>query len=67
MVEKGMYFHRDAIERAKQLVVAHIGEKGRLESVDFKYMLDTTRKIALPLLDHFDRVGLLRAWGIRGS
>ncbi|NLF08797.1 MAG: selenocysteine-specific translation elongation factor, partial [Pirellulaceae bacterium] len=57
MVEKGMYFHRDAIERAKQLVVAHIGEKGRLESVDFKYMLDTTRKYALPLLDHFDRVG----------
>ncbi|NLF08609.1 MAG: hypothetical protein GX594_11625, partial [Pirellulaceae bacterium] len=43
--------------------VAHIGEKGRLESVDFKYMLDTTRKYALPLLDHFDRVGLLRRVG----
>lgn len=63
MVENGVYFHRDAIERAKELLVAYIRKEGRLESVQFKYMLDTTRKYALPLLDYFDRVGLLRRVG----
>ena len=62
-VGEGMLFHREAVERARQLIVEHIGQKGRLESVDFKYLVDTTRKFALPLLDYFDRVGLLRRVG----
>ena len=63
LVAEGMLFHREAVERARQLIVAHIGKQGRLESVDFKYLVDTTRKFALPLLDYFDRVGLLRRVG----
>jgi len=38
------------------MLVAAIEREGRLESVRFKYLLDTTRKYALPLLDHFDRI-----------
>jgi hypothetical protein len=37
-----------------------IQEHGRLESVQFKYLLDTTRKYALPLLDYLDKVGVTR-------
>ena len=44
-------------------MVEHIEKEGRLESVQFKYLVDTTRKFALPLLDYFDRVGLLRRVG----
>ena len=33
---------------------------GRLESVQFKYLLDTTRKFALPMLDYLDRLGATR-------
>ena len=29
----------------------------------FKYLVNTTRKFALPLLDYFDRSGLLRRVG----
>ena len=62
-VGEGFVFHREAVDRARQLLIGHIQGKGRLESVDFKYLLDTTRKYALPLLDYFDRVGLLRRVG----
>jgi selenocysteine-specific elongation factor len=62
-VGEGILFHRDAVERARQLLIEHIRKEGRLESVQFKYLLDTTRKYALPLLDYFDRIGLLRRDG----
>ena len=48
---------------ARELLVEHITKQGRLESVDFKYLLDTTRKFALPLLDYFDAQGFLRRVG----
>jgi len=62
-VGEGLWFHREAVDRARQLLVEHIRNQGRLESVQFKYLLETTRKYALPLLDYFDRVGLLRRVG----
>ena len=52
------FFHHDAIEQAKALLIAHIQSEGKLESVKFKYLLDTTRKYALPLLDYFDTTGI---------
>jgi len=62
-VGEGLLFHREAVDRARQLLVEHIRNEGRLESVQFKYLVNTTRKYALPLLDYFDRVGLLRRVG----
>ena len=62
-VGDGLLFHREAIERARKLLVEHIQKEGRLESVQFKYLVETTRKFALPLLDYFDRTGLLRRVG----
>ena len=62
-VPPGLLFHRDAVEQARERLVAHIRKEGRLESVDFKYLLDTTRKFAIPLLDYFDRIGLTRRVG----
>ena len=42
---------------------APIKKEGGLESVKFKYLLDTTRKFAIPLLDYFDRTGVTRRVG----
>ena len=58
-----MCFHREAVARAHTLLVEHLRREGRLESVQFKYLLDTTRKYALPLLDYFDRLGVTRRQG----
>ena len=62
-VEGGLYFHHDAVEKAREILVDHFQKEERLESVKFKYLLDTTRKFALPLLDHFDHVGVTRRSG----
>jgi len=62
-VADDMIFHEAAVARAKQSVLDHFAKEERLESVQFKYMLDTTRKFALPLLDYFDRVGVTRRVG----
>jgi selenocysteine-specific elongation factor len=60
---EGLLFHCDAIARARQLLTEYIQREGKLESVQFKYLLDTARKYAIPLLDYFDRVGVTRKVG----
>ena len=62
-VAPDMLFHCDAIARAKQILSDFIRKEGKLESVKFKYLLDTSRRYAIPLLDYFDRVGVTRAVG----
>ncbi len=57
-VAPDMLFAREAIDRAQALIKDAIRREGRLASVDFKYLLDTSRKYALPLLDYFDRIGM---------
>ncbi|MCE5341354.1 MAG: selenocysteine-specific translation elongation factor [Planctomycetaceae bacterium] len=63
VVEKDLFFHADAILKARQLLVDYIKKEGMLESVKFKYILNTTRKYAIPLLDYFDQVGVTRNSG----
>ncbi len=57
-VDRDLYFHREAIREASRRLAEHIGKEGRLESVAFKYLLDTTRKWAIPLLDYMDKIGV---------
>jgi len=62
-VDKDLFFHREAVEKAHERLVKYITEQGGLESVKFKYLLDTSRKFAIPLLDYFDRIGVTRRVG----
>ncbi len=62
-VENNLLFHAEAIDRAKEILISFISKEGKLESVKFKYLLDTTRKFAIPLLDYFDRIGVTRRVG----
>jgi selenocysteine-specific elongation factor len=62
-IEKDLLFHSEAIEKARGLLITFIKKEGELESVKFKYLIDTTRKFAIPLLDYFDRIGLTRRAG----
>ena len=56
-------FHVEAIEEAKRRLVEFIRQEGCMESVKFKYLLETTRKFAIPLLDYFDKIGVTRPIG----
>lgn len=62
-VDRKLYFHAEAVATARERLVAHIRENGGLESVKFKYLLDTTRKYAIPLLDYFDKIEVTRRVG----
>ncbi|MBN2133351.1 MAG: selenocysteine-specific translation elongation factor [Sedimentisphaerales bacterium] len=62
-VDQKLYFHAEAVATARERLIAHIRENGGLESVKFKYLLDTTRKYAIPLLDYFDKIGVTRRVG----
>ena len=62
-VERDLLFHCDAVEQARRILVSFIKKEGMLESVKFKYLLDTSRKFAIPLLDYFDRIGVTRRAG----
>lgn len=64
-VEGQVYFHAEAIKEAQRRITTHIqGDgNGRLESVDFKYLIDTTRKYAIPLLDYMDKIRFTRRLG----
>jgi len=62
-VDKDLFFHREAVDRARELMTEYIKKEGGLESVKFKYLLNTTRKFAIPLLDYFDRIGVTRRVG----
>jgi selenocysteine-specific elongation factor len=57
-VAEDLIFHKKAIERARELLLDHFRQQNRLESVRFKYLIDTTRKYAIPLLDYMDRIGI---------
>jgi selenocysteine-specific elongation factor len=62
-VEGGILFHCDAVAEARRRMTEFIQQEGCMESVKFKYLLDTSRKFAIPLLDHFDLVGVTRRSG----
>ncbi len=62
-VEGKLFFHAEAVEEARDKLVDYLKREGELESVKFKYLLDTSRKFAIPLLDHFDRIGVTRRQG----
>jgi len=62
-VEQDLYFHAEAVATAREKLVAYIQANGGLESVKFKYILDTSRKYAIPLLDYFDKIGVTRRQG----
>ena len=62
-VGDGLLFHREAVDHAQEILIDTIRSEGKLESVRFKYLLDTTWKFAIPLLDHFDHLDVIRRVG----
>ena len=62
-VADGLLFHQEAVDRAQEILIDFIRKEGKLESVRFKYLLETTRKFAIPLLDYLDRLGVTRRVG----
>jgi selenocysteine-specific elongation factor len=57
-VEPGIVFHTRAVEEAKKLAVAQIRKEGPMPTPVFRDLLGVSRRHAVPLLDHLDRIGV---------
>ncbi len=55
--------HRRWLDSSREILVARLREAGRIRSADYKDLLGTSRKYAIPLLEYWDRMGLTRRVG----
>jgi selenocysteine-specific elongation factor len=50
------HIHREALEQAKEIVLDLFAKQPRFTTMDFRDALGVSRKYAVPLLDHLDRL-----------
>lgn len=58
-----LYFHRQAVATARQRLLEHFASQTTLSPAQFRDLLGTTRKYALPLLQYFDDTRFTRRLG----
>lgn len=63
LLSDGVVFHRDAVEKAKQLFTEYFQKNNNLAVGQAKDILKTTRKYIIPLLEHLDSSGFTRRVG----
>ena len=56
--DEKVFFHRQVMDRAKELIVQHIRSHDKLTLNDCRELLQTSRKYMLPVLYYFDEVGI---------
>lgn len=55
--------HRENFEQARLAVINYLKKNGRLSMAEFRDLLGTTRKYAVPLLEYFDSIKITRRVG----
>lgn len=60
-IAEGVYLHRDTVAAARQTMAAHKGET--VDVGQFKELFGLSRKVAIPLLELFDREGVTKRVG----
>ncbi len=50
-----LWFDREAVDALREKVVARLRERGRLETPDYKALIGTSRRTAVPLMELFDQ------------
>jgi len=56
--DEKVFFHKQTIDKAKELIIQHIRSHGKLTLNDCRELFSVTRKYMLPLLYHFDKTGI---------
>ena len=62
-ISEKVYLHDSHVKWAKQQLISIIKQKGSFESHEFKTIIGSSRKYAIPLLDYFDAVGVTKRIG----
>ncbi|HVO25920.1 MAG TPA: selenocysteine-specific translation elongation factor [Candidatus Margulisiibacteriota bacterium] len=65
-IAEGLYFARTPLDRARDLLRAHVVAHGEISAATFRDLLGASRKFSIALLDYFDRTGFtLRVGDVR--
>lgn len=59
-LDAGLYVHARAIEEARIRITEYLEAHGEATVSELKNVLETTRKYAVPILEHLDRLGVTR-------
>jgi selenocysteine-specific elongation factor len=62
-VGRNLHFHAEALDQARERVVAHLEREGSITIAQLRDQLGTSRKFAQALLEHFDAEKLTRRAG----
>lgn len=62
-VKQGLYFHRQALEEIEEKLREFLRSNGKMTVSEFRDLIDTSRKYAVPLLEYFDSKKVTRREG----
>ena len=62
-VAEDIYLHRSTVEQAERTIREHISKNAKITVSEFRDLVGTTRKYALPLLEYFDSKRVTRRRG----
>jgi selenocysteine-specific elongation factor len=62
-VAEGVFFHRQALDHVSEKVRAHLAEKQKMTAAEFRDLIGSTRKYAVPLLEWLDQARVTRRVG----
>lgn len=57
-LQPGLYLHRDVVDRLAADVRGRLGGRSGLGPADFRAVVDVSRKHLIPILEHFDLIGI---------
>jgi selenocysteine-specific elongation factor len=62
-IAEGVFFHRRALDQVSERVRAHLAEKQKMTAAEFRDLIGSTRKYAVPLLEWLDQARVTRRVG----
>lgn len=62
-VTEDLFFHREAIEKAKKLIAQYVNENREIRLSDMRDILGSTRKYVVPLAEYFDTIRFTKRSG----
>ncbi|AGB42061.1 selenocysteine-specific elongation factor SelB [Halobacteroides halobius DSM 5150] len=62
-VAENLYLHHQVLDKAKSLLREYLIKEGQISLAQFRDLLNSSRKYALPLLDYFDKQGVTKREG----
>jgi len=60
---EGLYYHQEAYGRLKALILDHLQKTGAITVGDLRDLAGTSRKYAIPMLEHLDSLRITQRDG----